>query len=103
MNDFAKPTKVYAATACGTPVLFAGQGATRDLVGRHGLGWVAEHSPDAVAAAMDALASGDQRPDREDLVAWTRANASLRARADAAVASTLERLRRRRGGAPSTY
>ena len=37
--DFARPTKIYAATACGTPVVFAGEGAGHDLVtGRHWAG-----------------------------------------------------------------
>jgi glycosyltransferase involved in cell wall biosynthesis len=89
--DFAKPTKVYAATACGTPVLFAGLGATRELVLDHDLGSSTEHSPEAVAAAMDEAVTG-RRPDPDRLVAWTRANASLRAAARSAVASVLGHL-----------
>lgn len=90
--DFAKPTKVYAASACGTPVLFAGRGATRDLVVTHGLGWATEHSATAVAAAMDAAVGHAGRPDATHLVEWTRANASLRAAAEQAVGTVLDRL-----------
>lgn len=90
--DFAKPTKVYAATACGTPVIFAGQGATRNLVGGHGLGWAADHTAEAVADAMDAAIEGRDRPAAAHLTAWTRANASLRAAAAQAVRTVLEDL-----------
>lgn len=89
--DFAKPTKVYAATACGRPVIFSGAGATRELVERNRLGWAVEHSAPAVADAMDAAvdAAAPARPD--ELVAWTRAHASLRSAADAAVRSVFEK------------
>lgn len=90
--DFAKPTKVYAATACGTPVLFAGQGATRDLVRTHALGWATEHSATAVADAMDAAVGPADRPDAARLAEWTRTNASLRAMAEQAVRTVLARL-----------
>lgn len=90
--DFAKPTKVYAATACGTPVLFAGLGASRDLVRSHRLGWAVDHAPEAVADAMDAAVDGLGRPEPSDLVRWTRANASLRAAATQAVRTVLARL-----------
>jgi glycosyltransferase involved in cell wall biosynthesis len=77
--DFAKPTKVYAATACGVPVIFAGAGAGQRLVADQRLGWAVGHDPAAVAAAMASALDGDPWPlaDRERLVQWTRANASL--------------------------
>lgn len=95
--DFAKPTKVYAATACGKPVIFSGPGATRELVQRNHLGWAVEHSAGAVADAMDAAmdaavdAASPGRPDADALVAWTRTHASLRSAADAAVRSVFEK------------
>src|SRR5690606_34170575 len=49
---FAFPSKVYAAAACGTPVVFAGAGPARDLVAAGDLGVVVDHDVDAVAAAM---------------------------------------------------
>lgn len=74
--DFAKPTKIYAAAACGIPVLFAGVGAGAELVGGNALGVVAEHTPESVAEQMLALLDG--RPcDPEHLTTWVRDNASL--------------------------
>jgi glycosyltransferase involved in cell wall biosynthesis len=74
--DFAKPTKIYAAAACGTPVLFAGVGASATMVAENDLGLVALHTPEAVAAQMIAMLDGD-RPDGTHLVNWVRDNASL--------------------------
>jgi glycosyltransferase involved in cell wall biosynthesis len=74
--DFAKPTKIYAAAACGTPVLFAGVGASASLVEENELGLVAEYTPEAVAAQMIAMLDGE-RPDGTRLVKWVRDNASL--------------------------
>ncbi|MFC4854709.1 glycosyltransferase family 4 protein [Actinophytocola glycyrrhizae] len=74
--DFAKPTKIYAAAACGTPVLFAGVGASAELVEENALGSVSGYGPEDVAAKMIAMLDGD-RPDGEHLVSWVRDNASL--------------------------
>ncbi|PRX47767.1 glycosyltransferase involved in cell wall biosynthesis [Prauserella shujinwangii] len=74
--DFAKPTKIYAAAACGTPVLFAGTGASEELVRDNELGVVADYTPQAVADRMIALLD-DHRRDPEHLAGWVRDNASL--------------------------
>jgi glycosyltransferase involved in cell wall biosynthesis len=74
--DFAKPTKIYAAAACGTPVLFAGVGASSTLISENALGLVAEYTPEHVAAQMIALLS-DCSIDREHVVEWVRENGSL--------------------------
>lgn len=74
--DFAKPTKMYAAAACGTPVLFSGVGASAELVEENKLGAVAEYDPKDVAAKMIAMLDGE-RPDSTHLVNWVRENASL--------------------------
>ncbi|MBO0839861.1 MAG: glycosyltransferase, partial [Sciscionella sp.] len=74
--DFAKPTKIYAAAACGTPVLFAGVGASAELIEDNRLGVVAEYTPEAVAARMIAMLDGE-RPDGAKLVDWVTKNASL--------------------------
>jgi glycosyltransferase involved in cell wall biosynthesis len=74
--DFAKPTKIYAAAACGTPVLFAGVGASASMVEENQLGLVADHTPESVAAQMIAMLDGE-RPERDRLVGWVRDNASL--------------------------
>jgi glycosyltransferase involved in cell wall biosynthesis len=79
--DFAKPTKLYAAAACGTPILFAGTGAGRDLVESAGLGLAVDHKKDAVAAAMlnliDAQASGASARLRRERARWAQKHASL--------------------------
>lgn len=58
--DFAFPTKMYAALACGTPVIYAGVGPGRDFVQSTGEGIAAEYSVDEVAGAMRRLLSNDQ-------------------------------------------
>lgn len=74
--DFAKPTKIYAAAGCGTPVVFAGQGDGAAVVDENGLGFAVEYRVDSVARAMNALLSAPDvgSPER---VAWVTANASL--------------------------
>jgi glycosyltransferase involved in cell wall biosynthesis len=81
--DFAKPTKIYAAAACGTPVIFAGVGAGADVVRQNRLGWTCDHDVDAVAAAMiaavDSLADPALEAERASRVGWARGNASITA------------------------
>jgi glycosyltransferase involved in cell wall biosynthesis len=80
--DFAKPTKIYAATACGVPVIFAGTGASRELVMAEQLGWAPDYNTDAVALAMASATAlgGHGRAEKVcHLVDWTRAHASLSA------------------------
>jgi glycosyltransferase involved in cell wall biosynthesis len=74
--DFAKPTKIYAAAACGTPVVFAGEGASAELVEENALGLVAQYDPETVAARMIELLDGYE-VDNAHLVSWVRDNASL--------------------------
>ncbi|GAB3066420.1 glycosyltransferase family 4 protein [Pedococcus soli] len=79
--DFAKPTKVYAATACGTPVIFAGAGAGHELVQSQRLGWAPGYDADGVARAMSsawALTEEERARTSEHVVAWTHGHASLR-------------------------
>lgn len=92
--DFARPTKIYAAAGCGTPVIFAGAGEGAALVADNGLGESAAYEPASVAAAMgrvlDRNAAGDQG--REARSRWVEENASLATcgrRAAAAVLSVL--------------
>lgn len=79
--DFAKPTKTYAAAACGTPVLFAGPAIGGDLVVEHGLGLAVEHDPERVAGAMRLLreqaANGDTERFRDARAAWAASEVSL--------------------------
>jgi glycosyltransferase involved in cell wall biosynthesis len=81
--DFAKPTKTYAAAACGTPVVFAGIGVGAQLVEDNDLGWRTAYDPDAVAEAMLAAAhaaqDGRSAEAAQARVAWVRENASIAA------------------------
>lgn len=94
--DFAKPTKIYAAAGCGTPVIFAGSGEGAAVVADNGLGETAEYEPASVAAAMirvlERSVSGEDRG-REARSQWVEENASLATcgrRAAAAVLSVVQ-------------
>ncbi|KUG53291.1 glycosyltransferase WbuB [Serinicoccus chungangensis] len=88
--DFAYPTKVVAALACGTPVVFAGPGPAAADVRAHRLGAAVEHDVDAVAEAMvRALGAGPDEPERARRVAWVREHRSLRSTGDGAAAVVL--------------
>lgn len=80
--DFAKPTKIYAAAGCGTPVIFAGRGDGAAIVVDGGLGVAAGYDAASVADAMLAMLSdptlaGSQS--RESRIQWVTDNASLAA------------------------
>lgn len=60
--DFAYPTKVLAALASGTPVLYAGVGPVADDVTANDLGECCDHEPQAVAHAMKRLLDREQTP-----------------------------------------
>lgn len=95
--DFAKPTKIYAATGAGTPVVFAGEGAGRELVSGEGLGWAPGYDVEAVAAAMSAAIAEARTPERTRRLAdWTECHASLAAAARGAAEATLTVVDRRR-------
>lgn len=74
--DLMSPTKIFAATACGTPVLFAGVGSGADLVRENDLGWVVEHDPAAVTDTLRAVRKPEPGT-RERLRQWAIANGSL--------------------------
>lgn len=88
---FAFPSKLYAAAACGTPVVFAGVGPARELVAEGRLGQVADHDVEAVARAMVAAwddADGDSAPDspeRRRRATWAQEHVSATAAASRAV------------------
>ena len=96
---FAFPSKIYAAAACGTPVVFAGVGPGRELVADGELGWAVEHDADAVATAMlEALddpdgAARDGSPERRRRAAWAAEHVSARTVAERAVAAIEEAAR----------
>jgi glycosyltransferase involved in cell wall biosynthesis len=92
--DFAKPTKIYAAAACGTPVVFAGNGAGAELVSANRLGWRADYNAESVAEAMIAAArheaSGGRKLLAPDRSRWVSENASLEAIGKQAAATALQ-------------
>ena len=79
--DFAKPTKIYAAAGCGTPVVFAGTGEGAALVADNRLGEASRYDVDSVAAAMGrilaAQESGEDDGGRSARADWVQQNASL--------------------------
>lgn len=95
--DFAKPTKTYAAAACGVPVVFAGEGAGASLVADNDLGWRCGHDArsvaDAMIAAAEAQADGSSAAQRERRAAWAREHASIAAAGTAAARRVLEAVR----------
>lgn len=78
--DFAYPTKVLAALACGTPVVYAGPGPAAADIREHHLGEAVEHSIEAVAAAMvRALRAEPSEGERQRRAQWVRRHRSLAA------------------------
>ncbi|RLZ02880.1 glycosyltransferase WbuB [Kocuria tytonicola] len=91
--DFSKPTKLYAAAACGTPSLYAGVGVAAELVSDNELGVPVDFTPEAVAQAMenalDDAAHGRRAALKGRRSAWAREHASLAASGRAAAAWVL--------------
>ncbi|MFK5584297.1 glycosyltransferase [Serinicoccus sp. LYQ131] len=103
--DFAYPTKVIAALACGAPVVFAGPGPAAADVAEHRLGAAVAHDVGQVAAAMvEALRSDrgrsshrgtdpneglDEAAEQARRVAWVREHRSLAATGRSAAAVVL--------------
>lgn len=90
--EFALPTKIYAATACGTPVVHSGDGAANERIRSNHLGWASDYDAVSVAASMQAALDGRDTPDPAHLREWTLENASLAgcaARGAAEVLATL--------------
>ena len=82
--DFAYPTKVLAALACGTPVVFAGPGPAAADLREHGLGDPVDYDPAAVASAMLRAVRGAPAEGAGRRVAWVREHRSLAATGRAA-------------------
>lgn len=91
--DFAFPTKVYAAWACGTPVVYAGPGPARDvLITEPELGIGAQHDSSDVADAMIDLLSRRDVTARAQIAKWAQLNVSLAGVAQQAVGFTRKQL-----------
>ncbi|MCT1775058.1 glycosyltransferase family 4 protein [Brachybacterium sp. p3-SID957] len=94
--DFAIPTKIYASTASGTPVIYAGTGPSVGMVQDGGLGWAVDYTTDAVAEAMlmaIAARADGTAPSPSTLREWTAEHASLEASA-AQIVDLLEAVER---------
>lgn len=92
--DFASPTKVLAALACGTPVVYAGVGPVVDDLRGADLGEVADYDVRAVA---DAIRDVLERPrDPQRLRAWVQEHRSLEATGRGAADAVLGALTPRR-------
>lgn len=93
--DYAFPTKMFAATACGAPVVYAGPGPGRAMVTDHELGWACDWDVEQTTAALRSALSAEVSPaERERLAAWTLENASQRAVAANAADAVARHLRR---------
>lgn len=85
--DFAIPTKIYASLACGTPVLFLGNGPAGDLIRENGLGIAAAWDVDAAARSLVSLLSAPPSPeDRARTASWALRNVAQSASARRAAA-----------------
>lgn len=91
--DFSKPTKLYAAAACGAPSIYAGVGPAAELVDDNRLGTSVEFTPEAVARAMEQALedtrSGARASGQSHRAEWAREHASLAASGRAAAAWVL--------------
>jgi len=80
--DFAVPTKIFASSACGTPVIFAGPDAAAARVVRSApLGWASAYDASAIARAMSEAIEAAQIPGhatvRLAVAAWAEQTGSL--------------------------
>jgi glycosyltransferase involved in cell wall biosynthesis len=87
---FAFPTKLFSAAACGTPLIYSGEGPTREfvatLVGGEPLGVSVSGDAKEVAGAMLNFAAKTYHSHhRERVSEWAAANVSLTAAANRAV------------------
>ncbi len=100
--DFAYPTKIFAALACGTPVVYAGPGPARTDIPAAGLGRACDYEVAQVAEAMlevlvereaaDAAGPAAAAQARDGRRAWVLAERSMGAATDRAAGVLLEGL-----------
>jgi glycosyltransferase involved in cell wall biosynthesis len=83
--DFAYPTKVIAALACGTPVVYAGPGPAADDITQHDLGRAVPYEVSPVAEAMlEVLRTPRTAEDEHRRVSWVLEHRSVSATGRAA-------------------
>lgn len=89
--DFAYPTKVLAALACGTPVVYAGPGPAVEDLRRHRLGTCVPYDRAAVEDAMtQALETASDPGEGHRRAQWVRRHRSIEATGAAAAAVVLD-------------
>ncbi len=98
--EFAFPTKLYSAAACGAPLIYSGEGPTRDFVANEvdgeALGVSLGADGAAVAVAMIEMARRPASDDRRRRVAaWAADQVGLRAVARRAVLALTEAAKKR--------
>lgn len=78
--DFAFPTKLYAAAACGAPILFCGPGPGAEFARESPIGEVVETDSAVVASAFrTALERPSAEEERQAQASWASERFSLRA------------------------
>lgn len=88
--DFARPTKIYASAACGTPVIFAGPAPTQDYVRANRLGRASDFSASRLRSEMlQALQDPPSPTERQRLADWAERSVSLQAAAERAAEAVL--------------
>ncbi|MGC1207842.1 MAG: glycosyltransferase [Ornithinimicrobium sp.] len=88
--DFAYPTKVLAALACGTPVVYAGPGPAAADITDNNLGAAVTYDVESVASAMAAALVADvDLPGRHRRAQWVHDHRSIEATGRAAAAVVL--------------
>ncbi|MDO4666061.1 MAG: glycosyltransferase [Actinomycetaceae bacterium] len=75
--DFAYPTKVLAALACGTPVIYAGTGPVAGDVMNNQLGYHVDYAVSEVAGAMEKMLNNEDDFPPSRLRKWVLENRSL--------------------------
>ncbi|MEN9620943.1 MAG: hypothetical protein RL499_1136 [Actinomycetota bacterium] len=92
--QFAFPTKMYAAAACGTPILFSGEGPGSQFATEAPLGTAVPHDADAVADHLHTIAATPATAgQRAHQATWALSAVSLSGVADRA-ADAVESARR---------
>lgn len=99
--DFAFPTKLYSAAACGAPIVYAGPGPAVDFVNTRVhdelLGQVSAYEPENLTAALNNAAAqfeahGLRQARRESVRKWAAANVHIDAVAAKGVSALTHRL-----------
>ena len=99
--DFAFPTKLYSAAACGAPIVYAGPGPAVDFVNTRVhdelLGQVSAYEPENLTSALNNAASqfeahGLRQARRESVQKWAAANVHIDAVAAKGVSALTQRL-----------